>query len=149
MNSLRIFIDGACQPNPGSMGIGVVVEWQGIAPLIISEYGGEGTNNIAEYKALNRALEAAKRFEIKSFELQCDSMLVVCQMKKVHPKLNSTPKIIGWKCNEKELQELRDLALRRIKYLEELGSSIKLEYIPRELNLADLPAKNGTKKEKS
>ncbi|HLU68373.1 MAG TPA: ribonuclease H [Kofleriaceae bacterium] len=52
-----IYTDGACSGNPGPMGIGVVVLDRG-ERREISEYLGEGTNNIAELTAILRALEA-------------------------------------------------------------------------------------------
>ncbi|MCK5766881.1 MAG: ribonuclease H, partial [Candidatus Atribacteria bacterium] len=45
-------VDGSCYPNPGSMGIGVVVYKDNVLVKKISEYIGQGTNNIAEYSAL-------------------------------------------------------------------------------------------------
>jgi ribonuclease HI len=52
-----IYTDGACRGNPGPMGIGVVLLDRG-ERREISEYLGEGTNNIAELTAILRALEA-------------------------------------------------------------------------------------------
>lgn len=143
MNGIRIFIDGACQPNPGAMGIGVVVEWAMSGPTVISEYGGEGTNNVAEYKALNRALQCINENQIMVAKIKCDSNLVVQQMKKIIPNLTRDPKIIGWKCNDYDLLELRNIAKNRIDDLVKRGFEIFLDYIPRELNLADAPAKAG------
>lgn len=146
-NGLRIFIDGACAVHKGGhMGIGVVIEWQASAPTIVSEYGGQGTNNIAEYKALHRALELARENQIKKFRMQSDSQLVVCQVKKMLSWINADPNIKGFKCNDMELQKLRDLAVSRIKNLRDNGFEIQLEYISREFNLADNPAKDGCTK---
>ena len=52
-----VYTDGACHGNPGPMGIGVVI-LDGKERREISEYLGEGTNNIAELTAILRALEA-------------------------------------------------------------------------------------------
>lgn len=52
-----VYTDGACHGNPGPMGIGVVI-MDGKDRREISEYLGEGTNNIAELTAILRALEA-------------------------------------------------------------------------------------------
>jgi ribonuclease HI len=51
-----VYTDGACTGNPGPMGIGVVII-DGKERQEISEYLGEGTNNIAELTAIVRALE--------------------------------------------------------------------------------------------
>jgi len=54
-----VYTDGACTGNPGPMGIGVVVMADGKRKEI-SEYLGEGTNNIAELTAIERGLEAVE-----------------------------------------------------------------------------------------
>lgn len=53
-----VYADGACSGNPGPCGIGVVL-LDGPKRREISEYLGQGTNNIAELTALLRALEHA------------------------------------------------------------------------------------------
>ena len=55
-----IYADGACTGNPGPCGIGVVL-LDGAAREEISEYLGQGTNNIAELTAIIRALERSPR----------------------------------------------------------------------------------------
>ena len=55
-DSIKIFIDGACQPNPGNGGIGIFVS-RGINEEKFSlPLHGEATNNVAEYEALIFAL---------------------------------------------------------------------------------------------
>ncbi len=54
--SIEIFCDGACVPNPGHMGCGVVV---GDEDYTVSQYCGEGTNQLAELLALKIALKFA------------------------------------------------------------------------------------------
>ena len=56
---LLIFTDGASLGNPGPMGIGIVIYKDGIRVEELSEYIGNGTNNIAEYSAVIKALETA------------------------------------------------------------------------------------------
>jgi ribonuclease HI len=56
-NPIVIYTDGACTGNPGPAGIGVVI-LDGRERREISEYLGQGTNNIAELTAIERALEA-------------------------------------------------------------------------------------------
>jgi ribonuclease HI len=55
-----VYADGACSGNPGPCGIGVVL-LDGPKRQEISEYLGDGTNNVAELTALVRALELAPR----------------------------------------------------------------------------------------
>jgi ribonuclease HI len=131
---IRVFTDGACQPNPGKMGIGVVVEWQKNNPTIISKSGGDGTNNIAEYMALLEAQDFIKENIIKNVIINSDSTLMVKQVNG------------EWKCKDATLKELCSKAQNRMKWFKDNNYKIELVYIPRELNLADTPAKNGVKK---
>ena len=55
-NAIHVWTDGACSGNPGPCGIGVVVI-DGKEQKELSEYLGEGTNNIAELTAILRGLE--------------------------------------------------------------------------------------------
>jgi ribonuclease HI len=55
-DAIVIYTDGACHGNPGPMGVGVVIRDKGELKEI-SEYLGQGTNNIAELTAIERALE--------------------------------------------------------------------------------------------
>jgi len=53
--AIHVYADGACSGNPGPAGLGVVVlDSEGRVEL--SEYIGQGTNNIAELTAILRAL---------------------------------------------------------------------------------------------
>lgn len=55
--TLIVYADGACSGNPGPCGLGVVMRL-GSEQRELSEYLGEGTNNIAELTAVERAAEA-------------------------------------------------------------------------------------------
>lgn len=55
-NAVHVWTDGACSGNPGPCGIGVVVI-DGKEQKEVSEYLGQGTNNIAELTAILRGLE--------------------------------------------------------------------------------------------
>lgn len=72
---MKVFIDGCCEPNPGKMGIGIHNEL-----FSISENAGEGTNNQAEYIALEKALLKLQELGIRDAEIYTDSQLVVNQM---------------------------------------------------------------------
>lgn len=54
-HTIVIYTDGACSGNPGPAGIGVHIE-RPAKVTEISEYIGEATNNVAELKAILRAL---------------------------------------------------------------------------------------------
>lgn len=62
-NAIVAYTDGACSGNPGPAGIGVVLR-QGGHEKEISEYIGEGTNNIAELTAILKALETIRNKDL-------------------------------------------------------------------------------------
>jgi beta-lactamase class A len=78
---LRIFIDGASRGNPGPAGLGVLVQdGRGRTVAEIAEFIGHATNNVAEYRALLRALEEAEARSAGEVELCTDSDLLVRQI---------------------------------------------------------------------
>jgi ribonuclease HI len=58
--SVIAYADGACSGNPGPCGLGVVLI-DGRTRVELSEYLGEGTNNVAELTAVLRALGEVER----------------------------------------------------------------------------------------
>lgn len=78
---LRIFTDGACRGNPGPGGAGAVL-YDGKGKIVgeVSEYLGTTTNNQAEYAALIRALEEAKKLKGTDLTICADSQLLVRQL---------------------------------------------------------------------
>lgn len=78
---LALYIDGASRGNPGPAGIGVVVKnATGRIIAEISEFIGRGTNNVAEYRALIRALEEAAALGARHIVVRSDSELLVRQL---------------------------------------------------------------------
>lgn len=78
---LLLMVDGASRGNPGPSAIGVVIkDAQGKVLKEIGEHIGELTNNVAEYRALIRALEEAKAMHADSVEIRSDSDLLVSQL---------------------------------------------------------------------
>jgi ribonuclease HI len=78
---LILHIDGASRGNPGPAGIGVVIaDVSGTVLAEVSEYIGEVTNNVAEYKALLKGLQEAARIGAKDVSIYSDSELLVKQM---------------------------------------------------------------------
>ena len=73
---VKIFCDGACDPNPGEAGSGLAVYRGGkLAELWYGLYNAHGTNNSAELNALYQALHIAKE-EIgqgNTVQILCDS----------------------------------------------------------------------------
>ena len=92
-----IHADGGARGNPGPAGAGAVVrDGKGRTLAEVSQYLGETTNNVAEYTAIIRGLEAlayhlGERAKKADVAVSMDSELVVRQMKgeyKVkHPNL--------------------------------------------------------------
>ncbi len=75
----NIWIDGACEPNPGHMGIGIhIVKSDGTIEQFSNDIG-LGTNNIAEYTAFLTAVKYLKANKIKRAYIHSDSALVVNQ----------------------------------------------------------------------
>jgi len=78
---LVLMVDGASRGNPGPSAIGIVIkDAKGKVLKEIGEYIGEFTNNVAEYRALLRALEEAKTMGAGSVEVRSDSDLLVSQL---------------------------------------------------------------------
>lgn len=71
--------DGSCKPNPGKAGCGYIIVKDGTTIKEGSVYLGEGTNNIAELKAVEIALEALTELDLQNeeIELQTDSNYAV------------------------------------------------------------------------
>lgn len=77
---LKVYTDGACWGNPGKCSIGIVVKdnWSDNV-LQHSEMIGKGTNNFAEFSALNVALTKLLYLEYNEEEIEffSDSRLLV------------------------------------------------------------------------
>lgn len=105
-----IYTDGACSGNPGPAGLGVVVVESG-RTVEISEYLGQGTNNIAELTAILRALEAVAD-KSRAIDLHTDSQYAIGVLQK------------GWKA--KANQAL--IATLRARLAEH--EDVRLVYVP-------------------
>jgi ribonuclease HI len=81
---LLIYCDGGARGNPGPAAIGAVVLDPSTDPptrlATVSENIGVATNNVAEYRALIAALEAADAFPARGVRIRADSQLVVRQL---------------------------------------------------------------------
>jgi len=82
---LEIYIDGASAGNPGPSGIGVFIKGEG-HQIKISEYVGELDNHRAEFVALIRALEEAKKLGSNLISVRSDSKIVVSSVEKRYVK---------------------------------------------------------------
>ncbi|WP_036224633.1 ribonuclease HI family protein [Mesoaciditoga lauensis] len=81
MKKVIIKTDGGALKNPGRAVSAFVIECNDELVCIHSEYIGETTNNVAEYKAVIMSLKYVKeRYKNAKFVLQSDSQLVVRQL---------------------------------------------------------------------
>jgi ribonuclease HI len=79
-HGVQIYCDGACDPNPGHAGSGIVVYRDGqLVELWYGLYNSNGTNNIAELNALHRALLMAESNTVAGLSTQilCDSSYAI------------------------------------------------------------------------
>ena len=124
-----VYCDGAAEPtNPGPMGAGYVLQdADGKQIEARGYYLGHGSNNVAEYMGVIRAVEAAIRLGATRLDVRCDSQLIVKQ-------------VLGlWVINAPHLQPLRDKAVGLLNQIDRWD----LEWIPRERNSrADVCANN-------
>ncbi len=76
-----LWSDGASRGNPGRSGIGAVLKRPSGETLAeVSQYIGEATNNVAEYKAVVAGLERAVELGVGSIEVRADSELMIKQL---------------------------------------------------------------------
>jgi ribonuclease HI len=117
---LVINTDGGARGNPGPAGIGVVIRDAASGDLVFDHGGyiGEATNNVAEYRALLKALETARDLGADELQINMDSELVVRQM------------LGQYKIKQPELQKL---AAEVIKVLKSF-SKFSFTHVRRELN---------------
>ncbi len=128
---LRVVIncDGAARGNPGPAGAGAVVtDLDGTVLAEIAEGLGETTNNVAEYTAAIRGLEAARRLGAHEVLLRSDSLLMINQ-------LTGT-----YRVKTPHLQPLH----KQVRDLARTFDRIEFEHVPRERNAeADRLANRG------
>lgn len=68
--AVKIFTDGACEPNPGEAGTGLAVyQDQTLSELWYGLYQAHGTNNTAELHGLNQALLLAKEKLLQGYSV--------------------------------------------------------------------------------
>ncbi|MFY3792932.1 ribonuclease HI family protein [Ureibacillus sp. MALMAid1270] len=82
---LEVYIDGASAGNPGPSGIGVIIKGEGHS-VQISEFIGVTNNHLAEFTALIRGLEEAKKLDTTLVSVRSDSKIVVASIDKQYVK---------------------------------------------------------------
>jgi ribonuclease HI len=113
--------DGAARGNPGPAGAGaIVVDESGAVLAEVAEGLGETTNNVAEYTAVIRGLEEAKRLGAREVLLRSDSQLLINQLTG------------RYRVKAPHLQPLH----KRVRDLMRAFTRVDLEHVPRERNAA-------------
>lgn len=108
---LEVYIDGASAGNPGPSGIGIFIKGEG-HHIKISEYIGETNNHIAEFTALNRALDEAIKLQSPLVSVRSDSKIVVASIEKQYVKNEEYKPYL-----EKAIQQIEQLELFFIKWI--------------------------------
>ena len=80
MPDLIAYVDGGSLGNPGSAGIGVVIDNPHGGKIRIAKWIGRQDNNVAEYLALLEALQCALALKATAIHVYSDSEVVVRQM---------------------------------------------------------------------
>ena len=103
--AIIVYADGACSGNPGPAGIGVVVQ-DGPVRRELSQYLGQGTNNVAELTALYEAVQVIEQPE-RPVRLHTDSKYAIGVLS------------LGWKAkaNQELVARVKE-ALKRLKDVE-------------------------------
>jgi ribonuclease HI len=95
LSEIRIYTDGGSRGNPGESAIAFTIHDKAAKKLEKhKECIGVGTNNEAEYKAMIKALETAKKYCNGKVSVYSDSKLVVNQAEG------------KWKVKDKDLKKL-------------------------------------------
>jgi ribonuclease HI len=117
MCGIKIYTDGGARGNPGPAAIALVIfDKKGRLLKTHSEYIGTATNNVAEYRAVLKALTMAKAYKTGSVLCTLDSKLVANQLSG------------NYKIKKPHLRELFDM----VKEAEKKYDSVKYEYVTRD-----------------
>ena len=133
MSIITVQTDGSCMPNPGDMGIGVVI-YEGITIVkTVSQFIGYGTNNIAEYTAFIRGLEEVKkrRKNNRKVKIFIDSLLI-------HKQIRGEYRV--------KKQELKPLCKRGKELIKEIGNIEIIWNSRNENGIADSLARKAIKR---
>ena len=117
MCGISIYTDGGARGNPGPAAIAlVIVDKKGRLLKTHSEYIGRATNNVAEYRAVLRALKMAPQYKTRSIRCVMDSKLVANQLAG------------NYKVKKRHLKELHGL----VKEAEQGFDIVKYEHVRRD-----------------
>ncbi len=97
---LIAYIDGGSRGNPGSSGVGVVIEGSESGRITIGKWIGRQDNNVAEYVALLEALQCALRLKARRLHVYSDSQVVVRQMTGQYRCRSERLYSLNWVCRK-------------------------------------------------
>lgn len=117
--TIKVFTDGASRGNPGKAGIGIYVIRNEVEEKY-KEYLGIVTNNVAEYKALIKAIDIINLKKTDRVIFHSDSLLMVNQVNGI------------FKVKDENLKKLNEEVLKKLK--NKFKANWNLVYIPREEN---------------
>jgi ribonuclease HI len=132
---LILYVDGASRGNPGPSAFGALLLDQSGASLAeLSEYIGEATNNVAEYRGLIAGLTKALEHSPGQLTVKSDSQLLTQQL------------LLRYRVKDSKLIPLFDQAKALLKQF----SEVEIVHIPREENKqADVLANNALERKKA
>ncbi len=117
---LLAYIDGSSKGNPGKAGYGIVLmDEKGNKLETVSQYIGQATNNVAEYRALLGCLELTRKYRADFLVVYSDSQLLVNQISGTY------------QVKKPHLQKLHTKVMR---FLEEGSISLEISHVPRGKN---------------
>lgn len=113
-NRYVVHVDGASRNNPGPAGIGIVIaDAAGRTVRECSDFIGEETNNVAEYRALLRALDLAEEVGARELDIRTDSELMAKQMNGIYRVKNIHLLNLYFEAQEK-LRKFSDYAISQV-----------------------------------
>ena len=125
MREIHIYTDGGSRGNPGPAAIAVLIyDNQGKLLKSHSEYIGTATNNVAEYRAVLKALKLAEKLRTGQVVCTLDSQLVASQLAG------------RYKIKKPHLRELSGLVKEAEKKFESVGY-MHVKRSDRRIRLAD------------
>jgi ribonuclease HI len=135
---MKIYIDGACSPNPGhGRAVAIVEKTETSSRVKLTKKLQDVTNNIAEYNALLLALEYIKSNVLGiTMERKPKQITIYTDSKLINGHMNES-----WKVNVNIALVTKSKKL--LHEIKETGIEIIIKWVPREKNIAGVMIENG------
>ncbi|MCW8346049.1 ribonuclease H family protein [Vibrio sp. ZSDZ65] len=124
---IKIFTDGACDPNPGQAGTGLAVyQNNALVELWYGKYQANGTNNTAELNGLHQSMHLAKTHLLagRSVAIYCDSMYSIQCMTTWAKGWEAK----GWKKSGGEIKNL-DLIKPMFELYQQISNQVAIHHV--------------------